>query len=84
MSPEEYKAARVAAGLSQQKLAEMLGIDRELVNRREKGKAPLRLEAVLALSIVLEQLKRKVAASAPPEPSIIIPDVIAPDQPTPF
>ena len=37
MSPEKYKALRVALGFTQAELAEKLGIPREAIVRREAG-----------------------------------------------
>lgn len=59
MSPQEYREVRVAAGLTQGQLAERLGVTREIINRRERGLAPIKLEQVLALSILVETLKRE-------------------------
>ena len=74
MTPQEYRDARMSAGLSQQALARALGVDREIVNRREAGKAPIRLEAVLALSIVVEQAKRAAPVNPPP----LVPETLTP------
>lgn len=62
MTPQEYREVRIAAGLTQGQLAERLGVTREIINRREKGRAPIELEQVLALSILVETLKREQRA----------------------
>jgi len=41
MSPDELKAARLAMGLSQAKLAKKLGVNRQAVYRWEKGLHPV-------------------------------------------
>lgn len=47
---DRMKAARVLANLSQQELADLLGISVGTVKRREAGDSPLNAEALLALS----------------------------------
>ena len=51
MSPATYKARREALGLTQSALADLLGIARETVARREAGhpRNPITPEAALAL-----------------------------------
>ena len=55
MSPEDYKAERLALGLTQAELAERLGIPRESVSRRESGDQRITLEAEIAI----RSLKKK-------------------------
>lgn len=42
MEPAQFRALRIAAGLSQERLAEWLGISFTAVNRKENGHAPIR------------------------------------------
>jgi transcriptional regulator with XRE-family HTH domain len=49
MSPAEYKKERQRRGLTQSALAALLGIARETVSRREKGRDTIAQEAALAL-----------------------------------
>lgn len=59
---EQIRAARLNADLSQERLAEMAGLDRQAVNRIEQGhQSPIldnliRLAAVLDLEVTLSHL----------------------------
>jgi DNA-binding XRE family transcriptional regulator len=48
MTPAEYKSLRAALG-TQQKVADVLGLSRETVARRETGDYPLTAESILAI-----------------------------------
>jgi len=41
MQPAELRSARNAAGLTQEQLANSLGVSRELINRMEAGRAKI-------------------------------------------
>lgn len=51
MTPAQYRAARLARGLTQAKLAELVGVSRGCINYRERGheRYPITKEAALAL-----------------------------------
>lgn len=49
MQPHEYKAIRETLGLTQDALAERLGVTRETIVRRESGKATITEEAAMAI-----------------------------------
>jgi DNA-binding XRE family transcriptional regulator len=49
MTAEQYKAARERLGVTQSKLADILGITRETVTRRETGAATITSEAAMAI-----------------------------------
>ena len=51
---ERLRALRTTAGLSQEHLAELAGLDRKLVYRTELGTTSPRLDALLALCIALK------------------------------
>lgn len=55
MSPERYRQLREAMGLTQYTLAAMLEISESLVQARERGRAQIRQEAVLAIKSLYEQ-----------------------------
>lgn len=50
MTPTEYKRLRTALGHTQQTLADVLGLARGTIARRETGALPITKEAALALS----------------------------------
>lgn len=52
MTPAEYKARRLALGLTQDQLAAILNVQRETVVRRETGKQSIPEEAALAISAI--------------------------------
>jgi len=56
--------ARVSAGMTQQDLADKIGVSRCLVNRWEKGKAPIKTAYIYAISKV----------TGFPETDIILPE----------
>lgn len=60
MSPNEYQAKRLALGYTQAGLAEVLGVSRETIVRREAGdpRNPIGQEAALALA-ALPKAKKK-------------------------
>lgn len=49
MTPERYRALRLALGLTQGALAERLGLPREAIVRREAGTQRITEEAAIAL-----------------------------------
>lgn len=49
MRPDQYRALRLALGLTQGGLAERLGIPREAIVRREAGTQRITEEAAIAL-----------------------------------
>jgi transcriptional regulator with XRE-family HTH domain len=49
MTPQEYREARQSLGLSQQKLAEKLGMTVRTISLRETGAQRIDIEAQLAL-----------------------------------
>lgn len=49
MKPAAYASARKALGLSQEKLAALLGVHRITIVRRESGALPITTEAKLAI-----------------------------------
>ena len=50
MTPQEYKTARRELGLTQGQLAEVLGVTRATVNRRESAGGTVTAEAGLAIA----------------------------------
>ena len=50
MKPEEYKSTRESIG-TQEAVAELLGITKMTIIRREKGKTPITREAEIALLV---------------------------------
>ena len=49
MTAQEYRAARVAAGLTQLQAAEAIGVAPNTIARRERGERPITPEAAAAL-----------------------------------
>ena len=49
MTHSEYKSRRTALGHTQQTLADVLGLDRVTVARRETGRLPITSEARLSI-----------------------------------
>lgn len=58
MTPAQLKAYRSKYGLTQEKLAELLGVKRNTVNRWEMGTAPILKMTELALKELSRSLKR--------------------------
>jgi DNA-binding XRE family transcriptional regulator len=54
MQPEEVKALRMEAGLSQAELAELIGMSRVTVGLMERGAAPIERRTELAIRYVVE------------------------------
>jgi len=52
MTPDELKAARLAMGLSQAKLAKELGVDRQAVYRWEKGLHPISQTISILMTLI--------------------------------
>ena len=50
---EQIRAARRAQGLSQERLAELAGMDRQAVNRIEQGHASAKLDNLIRLAHAL-------------------------------
>ena len=57
-NPVDYKAQREKLGLTQSQLAEILGVSRATVNRRETGQMPIHAEASLALWCISQNWKK--------------------------
>jgi len=74
MTAAEYRAARVAAGLTQRQAAEAIGVAPNTIARRERGERPVTPEAAAALLYAITGQRhtvverRKVAAIEHPEP----------------
>jgi DNA-binding XRE family transcriptional regulator len=49
MRPDELKALRKAIGMSQQELADRIGLSRETVGLMERGQAPIEVRTALAV-----------------------------------
>lgn len=54
MTANEYKAARLAMGLTQGQLAECLGVTRCTINGREAGRKPISREVEYALAYLCD------------------------------
>jgi transcriptional regulator with XRE-family HTH domain len=50
---EQIRAARLHANLSQERLAELAGLDRQAVNRIEQGRASAKLDNLIRVSYAL-------------------------------
>jgi DNA-binding XRE family transcriptional regulator len=55
MTPQQYKAARKHLGLTQAKLADILGVTRKTICSREAGSAPITAESVIAINCLTKQ-----------------------------
>lgn len=53
MTPTEYHLLRVSVGLSQVRLAKLLGLTRQTIGARESGTARITPEAAIALKAVV-------------------------------
>lgn len=53
VGPDEYRTMRKRLGLSQQRLADRLGIDVATVSKRESGKINITMEAGMAIECLL-------------------------------
>lgn len=62
LSPEQYRAKRLALGLTQQGLAERLGLPRTAVTKRESGEQRITEEAARAINS-LSKTKRRPRTS---------------------
>jgi DNA-binding XRE family transcriptional regulator len=58
MSPDQYRALRLALGLTQGGLAERLGVPREAIVRREAGTQRITEEAAIALRALKPEKKK--------------------------
>lgn len=63
MRPEDYKAVRVANGLTQRQLAQRLGLNYLTVLRRERGGARITREMELALGAAIAEGRREKSFS---------------------
>lgn len=54
MQPEAMKALRKAMGLSQQELADAMGVSRVLIGQMERAKAPIERRTVLSIRYLSE------------------------------
>lgn len=57
MEPDEYREARIAAGLTQAELAELLGVTKHCIQDRENGRNRITREAELALKTITASRK---------------------------
>lgn len=64
----DVRSARKKLGLSQEKLAEKLGVSRNTVSRWEKGEVSPSAENMMALNHLFAQLERPAAAEEAPAP----------------
>jgi len=64
----DVRSARKKLGLSQEKLAEKLGVSRNTVSRWEKGEVSPSAENMMALNHLFAQLERPAAAEGAPAP----------------
>lgn len=55
MTPEQYRAARKHLGLTQAKLADILGVTRKTICSREAGSAPITAESVIAINCLTKK-----------------------------
>jgi DNA-binding XRE family transcriptional regulator len=55
MTPEQYRIARKHLGLTQGRLADILGVTRKTVNSREAGSAPITAESAIAINALAKQ-----------------------------
>ncbi|KOG21824.1 helix-turn-helix domain-containing protein [Streptomyces viridochromogenes] len=51
---ERIRAARLHANLSQEKLAELAGMDRQTINRIEQGHASPTLDTLIRIAVALD------------------------------
>ncbi len=66
MSPDEFKAARLAAGLAtQEAVAELLEVDRRTVNRWERGAVPVPGAVKVALRCMMRLRELEEAQRLP-------------------
>jgi len=65
MSPAQYRALRLALGLTQGGLAERLGVPREAIVRREAGTQRITEEAAIALRSFPRPKTKGVRNAAP-------------------
>ena len=63
MTPEELRARRMALGLTQEQLGEIIGKPRNTITRWESGSLAIRDQALLSLA--LEALERRPRADTP-------------------
>jgi transcriptional regulator with XRE-family HTH domain len=63
MRPHEFRAERVALKLTQDQLAEKLGISKRQIGRYESGRAPISARTVNAFKLVGEKMRRRKARS---------------------
>ena len=54
MQPEELKALRMKAGLSQAELAQLIGMSRVTIGLMERGEAPIEKRTAIAARCILE------------------------------
>ena len=64
MTAAEYRAARVAAYLTQLQAAEAIGVAPNTIARRERGERPITPEAAAALLYAIEQRRPPPATQA--------------------
>ena len=59
MTPDDYRKSRLKLGLTQTALAELVGVWRETISKREAGTLPISRESELALEALEKQTTRK-------------------------
>lgn len=59
MTPDQYRAARLALNFTQADLAEQLGLPREAIVRREAGTQRITAEAEIALRALRAKAPKK-------------------------
>jgi DNA-binding XRE family transcriptional regulator len=55
MQPDELKALRKDAGMTQDELAEAIGVSRVLIGQMERGQAPIEKRTGLAVRYVVKK-----------------------------
>ncbi|MFZ2996813.1 helix-turn-helix transcriptional regulator [Sphingobium sp.] len=55
MQPTEMRDIRKAAGLTQEQLADAIGVSRVLIGQMERGNAPIEKRTELAIRYVVDQ-----------------------------
>lgn len=59
MTPDELRARRKALGLSQQRLAEAIGVTQHTISRWEEGKMRMDAPRSLWLDVEMQRVERK-------------------------
>ena len=64
MSPETYQNIRRSLQLSGQEMADRLGVTRQTISMRETGKAPITMEAAMALAWLADSMGYRITHQA--------------------